>query len=58
MNIFSKMGRALSIFGVSNPEDIRKMQEKRTQSGSLEPRPSKNENPDRPSEEEEGKTES
>ena len=25
-SIFSKLGRALSIFGVSSPEDIRKMQ--------------------------------
>ena len=26
MDSFSKIGRALSIFGVSNPDDVRKMQ--------------------------------
>ncbi len=28
--IFSKIGRALSIFGVSSPDDIRKMEQRKT----------------------------
>lgn len=28
-NIFSRIGRALSIFGVSNPEDIRQIEERK-----------------------------
>ena len=35
--IFSKIGRALSIFGVSSPEDIRRMQNRKAMPGSVKP---------------------
>jgi hypothetical protein len=35
--IFSKIGRALSIFGVSSPEDIRRMQNRKPMPGPAKP---------------------
>ena len=34
---FSKIGRALSIFGVSNPDDVRKMQHRKTPPSAVKP---------------------
>lgn len=36
---FSKIGRALSIFGVSSPEDVRRMQARKAPPGSVKPAP-------------------
>ncbi|MHB1674959.1 MAG: hypothetical protein ACYCSP_12005 [Acidobacteriaceae bacterium] len=38
--IFNKLGRALSIFGVSSPDDIRRMQTKKIPPDSAKPAPS------------------
>jgi hypothetical protein len=35
----SKIGRALSIFGVSSPDDVRKMQARRTPASTVKPAP-------------------
>jgi hypothetical protein len=35
----SKIGRALSIFGVSNPDDVRKMQARKIPSSAVKPVP-------------------
>jgi hypothetical protein len=35
----NKIGRALSIFGVSNPEDVRKMQARKTPADAVKPSP-------------------
>ncbi len=34
---FSKIGRALSIFGVSNPDDVRKMQSRKAPAPAVKP---------------------
>ena len=36
---FSKIGRALSIFGVSNPDDVRKMQTRKAPARVVQPAP-------------------
>ena len=36
---FNKIGRALSIFGVSNPEDVRKMQARKVPANAVKPVP-------------------
>ena len=36
---FSKIGRALSIFGVSNPDDVRKMQARKIPAKAVKPAP-------------------
>ena len=36
---FSKIGRALSIFGVSSPEDVRKMQNRKVPANAVKPAP-------------------
>lgn len=36
---FSKIGRALSIFGVSHPDDVRRMQARKTPATAVEPAP-------------------
>ncbi|MHB1958663.1 MAG: hypothetical protein ACYCO5_06485 [Acidobacteriaceae bacterium] len=38
---FSKIGRALSIFGVSSPDDIRKMQPRKVPASTVKPAPAK-----------------
>jgi hypothetical protein len=35
----NKIGRALSIFGVSNPEDVRKMQARKAPANAVKPAP-------------------
>jgi hypothetical protein len=35
----SKIGRALSIFGVSNPDDVRKMEARKTRPSGEKPAP-------------------
>ncbi|MGO8717818.1 MAG: hypothetical protein ACLQMO_01210 [Acidobacteriaceae bacterium] len=35
--IFSKIGRALSIFGVSSPDDVRRMQARKIPPGPAKP---------------------
>jgi hypothetical protein len=34
---FSKIGRALSIFGVSNPDDVRRMQARKAPANAVKP---------------------
>ncbi len=36
---FSKIGRALSIFGVSSPDDIRRMQSRKAPASAVKPVP-------------------
>ncbi len=36
---FSKIGRALSIFGVSNPDDVRRMQARKVPARAVKPAP-------------------
>jgi hypothetical protein len=36
---FSKIGRALSIFGVSNPDDVRRMQARKAPARAVKPAP-------------------
>jgi len=36
---FSKIGRALSIFGVSNPDDVRRMQARKAPATAVKPAP-------------------
>ena len=36
---FSKIGRALSIFGVSNPDDVRRMQTRKAPAHTVKPGP-------------------
>ena len=36
---FSKIGRALSIFGVSNPDDVRRMQARKAPAHAVKPAP-------------------
>ncbi len=36
---FSKIGRALSIFGVSNPDDVRRMQARKMPTPAVKPAP-------------------
>jgi hypothetical protein len=36
---FNKIGRALSIFGVSDPEDVRKMQSRKMPAKTVKPAP-------------------
>ncbi len=36
---FSKIGRALSIFGVSNPDDVRRMQPRKPPAPIVKPAP-------------------
>jgi len=36
---FNKIGRALSIFGVSNPDDVRKMQSRKAPASAVKPAP-------------------
>ncbi|MHB1936622.1 MAG: hypothetical protein ACYCOR_08560 [Acidobacteriaceae bacterium] len=38
--IFNRLGRALSIFGVSNPDDVRRMQARKIPPGSVKTVPS------------------
>jgi hypothetical protein len=35
----SKIGRALSIFGVSNPDDVRKMEARKVPANAVKPAP-------------------
>jgi hypothetical protein len=36
---FSKIGRALSIFGVSNPDDVRRMEARKAPASAVKPVP-------------------
>jgi hypothetical protein len=36
---FNKIGRALSIFGVSNPDDVRRMQARKIPAPAVKPAP-------------------
>jgi hypothetical protein len=36
---FSKIGRALSIFGVSNPDDVRRMEARKAPASAVKPAP-------------------